>query len=241
MRRSNSWPLLSVSDGDEPPVLLRIDSDLDIPGLDDEDDISTLEITDTEHSVDSQSSVRFNIDQPGQSLDTSFIQRKRASFMTQRHGVYYSLDGEDDDLLPASVQGQLFTQIGQDMKKRLERQSSTATTGTQKSYATVTTNLTTIPEEKERSDKGDKARQWMFQGKVQGSVIFRQYYPEGGWGYVIIFVGLIMTMLTQGFHLSFGEACSLAIQTIPVFICISGRGIKGSLNVSLPNYFGFLQ
>ena len=124
--------------------------------------------------------------------------------MTQRHGVYYSLDGEDDDLLPASVQGQLFIQIGQDMKKRLDRQSFTATTGTQKSYATVTTNLTTIPEEKERSDKGDKARQWMFQGKVQGSVIFRQYYPEGGWGYVIIFVGLIMTMLTQGFNLSFG-------------------------------------
>ena len=59
MRRSNSWPLLSVSDGDEPPVLLRIDSDLDIPGLDDEDDISTMEITDTEHSVDSRSSVRF--------------------------------------------------------------------------------------------------------------------------------------------------------------------------------------
>ena len=92
MRRSNSWPLLSVSDGDEPPVLLRIDSDLDIPGLDDEDDISTLEITDTEHSVDSQSSVRFNIDHPGQTLDTSFIQRKRASLVTQRHGVYCSLD-----------------------------------------------------------------------------------------------------------------------------------------------------
>ena len=95
MRRSNSWPLLSVSDGDEPPVLLRIDSDLDIPGLDDEDDISALEITDTKHSVDSRSSVRFNIDQPGQSLDTSSIQRKGASFVTQRHLVYYSLDGED--------------------------------------------------------------------------------------------------------------------------------------------------
>ena len=174
MRRSNSWPLLSVSDGDEPPVLLKIDSDLDLAGLEDEDDISTLEITDTEHSVDSRSSVRFNLDQTGQSEDRSFLQRKRASFVTQRHGVYYSLDGEDDDLLPPSVQGHLFTELGQDMKKRLDRQCSTATTGTQKSYATVTTNLTTIPEEKERSDKGDKARQWMFQGKVQGSVIFRQ-------------------------------------------------------------------
>ena len=159
MRRSNSWPLLSVSDGDKPPVLLRIDSDLDIPGLDYEDNISTLDLTDTEHSVDSRSSVRFNIDQPDQS---SFIQRKRASFVRQRHGVYYSLDGEDDDHLPASVQGQVFTQINQDMKNRLDRQSSTATTGTQKSSATVITNLTTIPEERERSDKGEQARQWMF-------------------------------------------------------------------------------
>ena len=211
MQRSNSWPLLLGSETDEPPVLFKIDSDLDIAGTEDEDDISTLEITDTDHSVDSRSSVRFNLEQNSQTQDTSFLQRKRASFVTQRHGVYYSLDGEDDDFLPPSVQGQIFNELGQDMKKRLERQCSTATTGTQKSYATVTTNLTTIPEEKERSDKGDKARQWMFQGKVQGSVIFRQYYPEGGWGYVIIFVGLIMTMLTQGFHLSFGVLVKPAI------------------------------
>ena len=182
MRRSNSWPLLIGSDGDEPPVLLKIDSDLDIAGVEEEDDMSTLEITDTDHSVDSRSSVRFNLDQTSKFQDTSFLQRKRASFVTQRHGVYYSLDGEEDDFLPSSVQDQVLKQLGQDMKKRLDRQCSTATTGTQKSYATVTTNLTTIPEEKERSDKGDKARQWMFQGKVQGSVIFRQYYPEGGWG-----------------------------------------------------------
>ena len=236
MRRSNSWPLLSVSDGDESPVLLKIDSDLDLAGLEDEDDISTLEITDTEHSVDSRSSVRFNLDQTGQSEDRSFLQRKRASFVTQRHGVYYSLDGEDDDLLPPSVQGHLFTELGQDMKKRLDRQCSTATTGTQKSYATVTTNLTTIPEEKERSNKGDKARQWMFQGKVQGSVIFRQYYPEGGWGYVIVFVGIIMTMLTQGFHLSFGVLVKPTIwrfrPTLFSFVSLAGASMSLSMFLS---------
>ena len=35
----------------------------------------------------------------------------------------------------------------------------------------------------------DRNQQWVFQGKVQGSVIFRQYYPEGGWGCVIVMVG----------------------------------------------------
>ena len=35
----------------------------------------------------------------------------------------------------------------------------------------------------------DRHQQWVFQGKVQGSVIFRQYYPEGGWGCVIVMVG----------------------------------------------------
>ena len=36
----------------------------------------------------------------------------------------------------------------------------------------------------------DRNQQWVFQGKVQGSVIFRQYYPEGGWGCVIVMVGV---------------------------------------------------
>ena len=83
MRRSNSWPLLSVSDEDKPPVLLRIDSDLDIPGLDNEDDLSTLEITDTKHSVDSQSSVRFNIDQPSQSGKVPLALQERRRAMQQ--------------------------------------------------------------------------------------------------------------------------------------------------------------
>ena len=127
MRRSSSWPLLSVSDGDDPPVLLRLDSDLDIACLDDEDDMSNMDITDTQDSVGSKSSVRFNISQQGQSMDGSILQRKRSIFVTQRNGVYYSLDGEEDALLPASVQGNVFSQHGRDVKKYLERQCSTAT------------------------------------------------------------------------------------------------------------------
>ena len=53
--------------------------------------------------------------------------------------------------------------------KLLPRQASTATTGTAKSDATVHTTLTTIPEEgkeQERSREGERARQWMFEGKV---------------------------------------------------------------------------
>ena len=53
--------------------------------------------------------------------------------------------------------------------KLLPRQASTATTGTTKSDATVHTTLTTIPEEgkeQERSREGERARQWMFEGKV---------------------------------------------------------------------------
>ena len=48
-------------------------------------------------------------------------------------------------------------------------------------------------------------------GKVQGSIIFRQYYPEGGWGCVIVFVGVIMMILTGGFQLSFGVLVRPAI------------------------------
>ena len=76
----------------------------------------------------------------------------------------------------------------------------------------------------------DKNKQWVFQGrysfgswriscffsvnivgKVQGSIIFRQYYPEGGWGCVIVFVGVIMMILTRGFQLSFGVLVRPAI------------------------------
>ena len=69
------------------------------------------------------------------------------------------------------------------------RQASTATTGTEKSEATVHTTLSTIPEvnnsrrtradimasqehggrkKQDRSKEGERARQWMFEGKVIG-------------------------------------------------------------------------
>ncbi len=37
---------------------------------------------------------------------------------------------------------------------------------------------------------------WNFQ--VQGSVVFRQYYPEGGWGLLVLLAALVTTVLTQG-------------------------------------------
>jgi hypothetical protein len=33
---------------------------------------------------------------------------------------------------------------------------------------------------------------------VQGSVVFRQYYPEGGWGHLVLMAALVTTLLTQG-------------------------------------------
>ena len=37
----------------------------------------------------------------------------------------------------------------------------------------------------------------LFQSQVRGSVLFRQYYPEGGWGWVVVFVGALMISFTQ--------------------------------------------
>jgi hypothetical protein len=34
--------------------------------------------------------------------------------------------------------------------------------------------------------------------QVQGSVVFRQYYPEGGWGLLVLLAALVTTVLTQG-------------------------------------------
>ena len=72
-----------------------------------------------------------------------------------------------------------------------ERQSSTATTGstgTQRSCVTVNTTLSTIPEdinqiqtERKPEHKNiyrDKNKQWVFQGKVQGSVVFRKKWKQ---------------------------------------------------------------
>ena len=64
------------------------------------------------------------------------------------------------------------------------------------------------------------------QPQVRGSVLFRQYYPEGGWGWVVVFVGALMIAFTQvwnicssvhiyptsqGIHLSFGVLVKPAV------------------------------
>lgn len=35
-------------------------------------------------------------------------------------------------------------------------------------------------------------------------MICRRYYPEGGWGYIILGVGIIVNVLTHGMQVSFG-------------------------------------
>jgi hypothetical protein len=35
-------------------------------------------------------------------------------------------------------------------------------------------------------------------------MICRRYYPEGGWGYIILFVGIVVNLLTHGIQMSFG-------------------------------------
>ena len=130
--------------------------------------------------------------------------------------------------------------------------SSTATTGstgTQKSCATLNTTLTTIPEtepdlitrvntQKRQPETREKARdkQWVFQGKVQGSIIFRQYYPEGGWGCVILLVGLIMVLLTSGIQLSLGVLVRPATwkfkPSLISFVSLSGFSLSVSMALS---------
>ena len=131
--------------------------------------------------------------------------------------------------------------------------SSTATTGstgTQKSCATLNTTLTTIPETEpdlitrahtqklEPETRREKARdkQWVFQGKVQGSIIFRQYYPEGGWGCVILLMGLIMVLLTSGIQLSLGVLVRPATwkfkPSLISFVSLSGFSLSLSMALS---------
>ena len=130
--------------------------------------------------------------------------------------------------------------------------SSTATTGstgTQKSCATLDTTLTTIPEtepdlitrvhtQTRQPETREKARdkQWVFQGKVQGSIIFRQYYPEGGWGCVILLVGLIMVLLTSGIQLSLGVLVRPATwkfkPSLISFVSLSGFSLSVSMALS---------
>ena len=132
--------------------------------------------------------------------------------------------------------------------------SSTATTGstgTQKSCATLNTTLTTIPETEpdiiqaerqgtgargERRGRAARDKQWVFQGKVQGSIIFRQYYPEGGWGCVILLVGVIMMFLTSGTQLSLGVLVRPAIwkfkPSLLSFVSLSGLSLSVSMALS---------
>ena len=130
--------------------------------------------------------------------------------------------------------------------------SSTATTGstgTQKSCATLNTTLTTIPEtepdlitrvntQTRQPETREKARdkQWVFQGKVQGSIIVRQYYPEGGWGCVILLVGLIMVLLTSGIQLSLGVLVRPATwkfkPSLISFVSLSGFSLSVSMALS---------
>ena len=42
-----------------------------------------------------------------------------------------------------------------------------------------------------------EAGDWLLRGRIQGSVLFRQYYPEGGWGYIVLFSFIIVTILSQ--------------------------------------------
>ena len=94
--------------------------------------------------------------------------------------------------------------------------------------------------EKQESSKQcvvkDKSKQWVFQGKVQGSVIFRQYYPEGGWGCVIILVGVIMIILTTGLQLSLSVLIKPAVWKFKAshlsFVSLSGTSLALSMILS---------
>ena len=84
---------------------------------------------------------------------------------------------------------------------------------------------------------GDKTRRgWVFQGAVQGSIVFRQYYPEGGWGWVLVVVGLLMTILTAGFQLSFGVLLRPAVwkfkPSLLSFLSLAGLSSSVSLGLS---------
>ena len=61
--------------------------------------------------------------------------------------------------------------------------------------------LTTIQETEQESrvtlrqnteKRADKNKKWVFQGKVQGSIVFRQYYPEAAW---LVFTDIIQEYL----------------------------------------------
>ena len=90
--------------------------------------------------------------------------------------------------------------------------------------------------EARREKASARDKQWVFQGKVQGSVIFRQYYPEGGWGCVILLVGVIMVILTSGIQLSLGMLVRPATwkfkPSLLSYVSLSGFSLSVSMALS---------
>ena len=84
--------------------------------------------------------------------------------------------------------------------------------------------------------RGEKAKAWVVQGKVQGSIVFRQYYPEGGWGCVILLTGLLMTLLTTGFQMSFSVLVKPAVwkfqPSLLSFLSLTGLSSSVSMVLS---------
>ena len=60
--------------------------------------------------------------------------------------------------------------------------------------------------------------------------IFQHYYPEGGWGYVVLTVALIVTVLVHGLQMSFG---SLAVQIVRSTTSRPRPRVQGDLGVDL--------
>lgn len=40
--------------------------------------------------------------------------------------------------------------------------------------------------------------------ELKQATIRQHYYPEGGWGYVVVCVGFLVQIITHGFQMSFG-------------------------------------
>ena len=97
--------------------------------------------------------------------------------------------------------------------------------------------MTQVESRVEQAKGGDKSKRcWVFQGAVQGSIVFRQYYPEGGWGWVLVLAGLLMTLLTAGFQLSFGVLVRPAVwkfqPSLLSFLSLAGLSSSVSLGLA---------
>ena len=70
--------------------------------------------------------------------------------------------------------------------------------------------------------------------QVRGSVLFRQYYPEGGWGWVVVFVGALMIAFTQVLT-SFSFLPFYSISGNPVVLWSSGEASSLEVQVRRPH------